>query len=182
MQKHINHVWECAWHLRNGTSSEVVAGMLDKLAAEMQADKAPPPEPATDRLATIEQRLADLERSRAADGEVAHRLGQCLAETDEHLENLAAAMREVARKDSIHPSVRFLADTIAINLTAPAAPRDPLMNDPPGMPLTSSVGPLENDTSGRWLRMWSYPGAGNRVWGSEAEARAAAWEDYDASR
>lgn len=34
--------------------------------------------------------------------------------------NLVAAMREVARKDSVHPSVRFLADTIALNLGGPA--------------------------------------------------------------
>lgn len=59
----------------------------------------PPPDSINDRLDSIERRhMHDTER----------------------LNNLAAAMREVARRDAIHPSVKFLADTIALNLGGPA--------------------------------------------------------------
>ena len=45
----------------------------------------------------------------------AHRL----AALENTVDNLRSAMREVAKKESLHPSVRFLADTIALNLAAP---------------------------------------------------------------
>ena len=87
---------------------------LDDIVTRLEAAvAAPQPNP-------IDERLADLERRQQEDSGFAQRLAIDLAETDQRLDNLVTAMREVARKDSVHASVRFLAETIAINLGGPA--------------------------------------------------------------
>lgn len=87
---------------------------LDDIVTRLEAAVAtPPPSLISDRMAVLEHRQRD-------DSGFAQRLAIDLSETDQRLDNLAAAMREVARKDSVHPSVRFIADTIALNLGGPA--------------------------------------------------------------
>lgn len=62
------------------------------------------------------RRLADAIDAEAKPAAAVDPLADRLAKVEQRLDAIVAAMREVARKDSVHPSVRFLADTIALNL------------------------------------------------------------------
>ena len=86
--------------LREGADPYAVAETIVGLAERLTAKDGEVLSPA------IVNRLDGLQSRQAYDGE--------------RLDNLVAAMREVARKDSVHPSVRFLADTIALNLGGPS--------------------------------------------------------------
>lgn len=63
---------------------------------------------------------------------------------------------------------------------ADASTLDRLLHDPPGKPIYTWLDTIDGDTGGRMIRLWSYAGAGPLAWGSVDEARAAAWEAYDA--
>lgn len=94
-----------------GATIERLQDITGRMEAEQKAAKAvagAPPAPAvamSERVANLEACVDATDASNAA--------------IHDRLYSLSIAMREVARKESIHPSVRFLADTIALNLAAP---------------------------------------------------------------
>jgi hypothetical protein len=107
----IAEVLECAWHLNNGHL--------------MPADVARRLEDIAERMRTSKVKAATTTASLAAMGQ---RIDSCVNRLDvnEHDFNVVAArlvglrqaMRELAAKEALHPSVRHLADTIALNLSA----------------------------------------------------------------
>lgn len=65
------------------------------------------------------RRLADaIDGARPGDSVAS--LADRLTKAEQRLDNLATVMREFSNKDSVHPSVRFLASTIALNLGSPS--------------------------------------------------------------
>lgn len=107
---------DLALQLRQGHNPVEVADMLEGLAERMESTDAKVP------TGDLEARLAALEARQQHDGEFGQRLAIDLGETDHRLDNLAAAMRECAKKDALHPSVRYVCGTIALNLAAPTGP------------------------------------------------------------
>lgn len=89
-------------------------GVADSMNREAEQDAgidlASPAEVFTLDLAL--SRIADLESRHADFTRFAQRV-------DDRLYNLQIAMREGAKKEALHPSVRFICDTIALNLAAP---------------------------------------------------------------
>lgn len=124
-------IYQCAQALRDGRNPAEVADMLDGIADRMNdevqqsagIDLANPAEVFTldralSRIADLETRLTDLTTTHA---DIARRF-----------DNLHAAMRECAKKEALHPSVRFICDTIALNLAAPTSATTPAVAPPAG--------------------------------------------------
>jgi hypothetical protein len=89
-----------------------IADTLERLAG------LPTAEPG-DFLPTQDTRVSDLSALSALSALI-HANTSDLQVTEYRLCQVAVAMREIAAKESVHPSVRHLADTIALNLTAQA--------------------------------------------------------------
>jgi hypothetical protein len=162
----VSTIYTCAQALRDGGNPAEVAAMLDGLGDRMtravvrEANAAVLGTPADQRVADLEVKIRDLY--------------DCVNSIAARFDNLHAAMREVAKKESLHPSVRFICDTIALNLSAPTAPPavDATRSEPPPG-WSVSVMAFEDGTF--WYCRATVKEPGFRA-ESKSDAVAAAWK------